>query len=111
MLLFGSKGSAISVAILWLLCELLGVSVSCSVVSDSLQPCGLYVAHQAPLAPQAPLSVGFSRQEYWSGQPFPPLGDLSDPGIELVSLASQADSLMLSVQGSLFGTLRHILRL
>ena len=33
-------------------------------------------------AHQAPLSVGFSRQEYWSGLPFPPPGDLPDPGIE-----------------------------
>ena len=31
---------------------------------------------------QAPLSMGFSRQEYWSGQPFPPPGDLPDPVIE-----------------------------
>ena len=30
---------------------------------------------------QAPLSVGFSRQEYWRGLPFPPLGDLPDPGV------------------------------
>ena len=34
------------------------------------------------VAYQAPLSVGFSRQEYWSGLPFPSPGDLSDPGIE-----------------------------
>ena len=34
------------------------------------------------VALQAPLSMGFSRQEYWSGFPFPPLGDLPDPGIE-----------------------------
>ena len=34
------------------------------------------------VARQAPLSTGFSRQEYWSGLPFPPLGDLPDPGIE-----------------------------
>ena len=34
--------------------------------------------------------VGFSRQEYWSGLPFPPPGDLPDPGIEPVSLASPA---------------------
>ena len=34
------------------------------------------------VARQAPLSVGFSRQEYWSGLPCPPPGDLSDPGIE-----------------------------
>ena len=36
---------------------------------------------------QAPLSVGFSRQEYWNGLPFPPPGGLPDPGIELVSSA------------------------
>ena len=39
--------------------------------------------------------MGVSRQEHWSGLPFPPLGDLSDPGIEPVSLW-QADSLPLS---------------
>ena len=39
---------------------------------------------------QAPLSMGFSRQEYWSGLPGPPPGDLSDPGIEPVSLTSPA---------------------
>ena len=33
-------------------------------------------------APQAPPSMGFSRQEYWSGLPFPLLGNLPDPGIE-----------------------------
>ena len=37
---------------------------------------------------QAPLSMGFSRQEYWSRLPFPPLGDLPTPGIEPVSLSS-----------------------
>ena len=37
--------------------------------------------------PQAPLSVGFSRQEYWSGLPCPPTGDLPNPGIKLVSPA------------------------
>ena len=44
------------------------------------------------VARQAPLSMGFSRQEYWSGLPFPPPGDLPDPGIELPSPALQADS-------------------
>ena len=39
---------------------------------------------------QAPLSMGFSRQEYWSGLPFPPPGDLSNPGIEPTSLTSPA---------------------
>jgi len=38
-------------------------------------------------------SVGFSRQEYWSGLPFPSPGDLPDPGIESRSPALQADSL------------------
>ena len=55
------------------------------------------------MAPQAPLSVGFPRQEYWSGLPFPSLGDLAEPGIEPVSPASPAllaDSLLLSQQGS-----------
>ena len=40
------------------------------------------------VAPQAPLSMGFSRQEHWSGLPFPPPGDLPDPGIEPPSTAS-----------------------
>ena len=42
------------------------------------------------VARQAPLSMGFSRQEYWSGVPFPPQGDLPDPGIGPESLASPA---------------------
>ena len=42
---------------------------------------------------QAPLSMGFSRQEYWSGMPFPSPGDLLNPGIEPGSPALQADSL------------------
>ena len=42
------------------------------------------------VAHQAPLSVGFSRQEYWSGLPCPPPGDLPNPGIKLVSLMSSA---------------------
>ena len=39
------------------------------------------------VACQAPPSMGFSRQEYWSGLPFPPPGDLPDPGTEPVSPA------------------------
>jgi len=39
------------------------------------------------LACQAPLSIGFPRQEYWSGLPFPSPGDYPDPGIDLASLA------------------------
>ena len=42
------------------------------------------------VACQAPLSIGFSRQEYWSGMLFPSPGDLPNPGIELESLRSPA---------------------
>ena len=48
---------------------------------------------------QAPLSMGFSRQEYWSGLPFPSPGDLPDPGIEPGSPALQADSLPTELRG------------
>ena len=67
--------------------------LSCSVVSYSLW---LFwtVAHQVPL------SMGFFRQEYWSGLPFPPPGHLPDPGIKPVSPVSpalQANSLPASL--------------
>ena len=65
-------------------------SVSRSVVSDSATP--WTVAHQAPL------SMGFSRQEYWSGLPFPCPGDLPSLGIEPGSPALQADSLPSELQ-------------
>ena len=45
------------------------------------------------VAYRAPRSMGFFRQEYWSGLPFPSPRDLPDPGIEPRSLALQADSL------------------
>ena len=45
------------------------------------------------IAHQAPLSMEFSSREYWSGLPFPPPGNLSDPGTELSSSSLQADSL------------------
>ena len=48
------------------------------------------------VAHQAPLSMGFPRQEYWSGLSFPSPGDLPDPGIEPMSPAWQVDSLPLS---------------
>ena len=47
-----------------------------------------YVAHQAPLP------MGFSRQEYWTGLPCPSPGDLPNPGIQPRSPALQADSLL-----------------
>ena len=46
------------------------------------------------VACQAPLSMGFSRQESWSGLPFPSPEDLPDSGIEPVSPALQADDLL-----------------
>ena len=66
-----------------------------SVMSDSETPW--------TVALQAPLSMGFSRQEYWSGLPRPHPGDLPQPGIKPASPAAsilQADSLLLSFWGS-----------
>ena len=51
------------------------------------------------VARKVPLSMGFSRQEYWSGLPFPSLGDLPDPGIKAISPALQADSLLTELGG------------
>ena len=68
------------------------VVFSCKVASDSESP--WTVAHQGPL------SMGFSRQEYWSGLPFPSPGHLPDPGIKPRSPALQVNSLPLSHQGS-----------
>ena len=42
------------------------------------------------VACQAPLSMGFPRQEYWSGLPFPPPRELPDPGMEATSPVSSA---------------------
>ena len=53
------------------------------------------------VACQAPLSMGFSRQEYQSGLPFPSPGDLSNPGIEAVSSVLQVDSLPTELLGKL----------
>ena len=50
----------------------------------SLKSCPTLQPH-ARVACQAPLSMGFSKQDYWSGLPYPSPGDLSDPGIESVS--------------------------
>ena len=54
--------------------SILFTSVSCLVLSSPATP--------QTVARQAPLSMGFPRQEYWSGLPFPPPGDLPDPGLE-----------------------------
>ena len=62
-----------------------------SLHAKSLQSC-LTLATLWTVAHQAPLSWGFSRQEYWSGLPFPPPGDLPHPGIEPLSQASPAST-------------------
>ena len=60
----------------------------------SLSGVGLFVTQWTSIvAYQAPPSMGFSRQEYWSGLPFPSPGDLPDPGIEPLSPSFQADAL------------------
>ena len=51
------------------------------------------------VAHQAPLFMGFSSQEYWSGLPFPSPGDLSKPGIKPGSPTLQADSLPTELRG------------
>ena len=60
----------------------------CLVVSNSF-------ATPWTVARQLPLSMGFLRQEYWGGLPFPSPGDLPDLGIEPVSPAWQGDSLLI----------------
>ena len=52
---------------------------------------------------QTSLSMGFSRQEYWSGLPCPPPGDLPNPGVETLSPALYADSLSTEPPGNLYG--------
>ena len=61
--------------------------LSLSVMSDSLQPCGLQPIRLL-------CAWGFSRQEYWSGLPYPPPGDLPNPGIEPRPPTLQANSLL-----------------
>ena len=60
-----------------------------SVCSQSFSGVQLFVTPWT-VAHQAPLSMGFSRQEYWSGLLFLPPGDLSDPGIKPMSPVSPA---------------------
>ena len=66
--------------------------------AESFSCVRLYVTLWA-VARQALLSMGFSRQEYWSGLPCPPPGDLPNAGIEPRSPALQADSLPAEPQG------------
>ena len=75
----------------WCACLRANLLQSCPTLWDSL---GFYVAHQAPL------SVGFPRQEYGTGLLWPPPGDLPDPEIKPASFMSPADSLPLVHLGS-----------
>ena len=72
-----------------------GVAKSRPWLSDWIESCCLFSQVQLfvtiwIVACQAPLSVGFSRQEYWSGMPFPSPGYLPNPGIKPMSLVSPA---------------------
>ena len=70
----------------------------CSCVCQTLSGVRLFVTPWT-VAHQASLSMGFSRQEYWSGMPFPPPVGLTDPGIKLQSPALQVDSVLSEPQG------------
>ena len=59
---------------------------------------------------QAPLSMEFSRQEYWSGLPFPPPGDLPYPGVKLGLLHCRQILYHLSHQGSIYYTFSQIIK-
>jgi len=88
-----ARESSFKALLIWVrsICNISILLFGRSVVFNSLTP--WTVAHQASQ------SMEFSRQKYWSGLPFPTPGDLSDPGIELVSPSWQADSLSLSHLG------------
>ena len=66
-----------------------------SIMKVKVKPLSLVQLFATPwtVAHQAPPSMEFSRQEYWTGLPFPFPGDLPDPGIEPRSPALQADAL------------------
>ena len=83
--------SFLEILLLWCFCCLRFWGMDClcvcqvaSVVPDSLWPHGLYIGCRAPQ------SMGFRRQDYWNGLSCPLLGDLPNPGTELMSLMSPA---------------------
>ena len=63
------------------------ILIQCNIVAAQLGVVSDPFATPWTVASQAPLSMGFSRQEYWSGLPFLSLGDLPDPGIKFMSPA------------------------
>ena len=97
-------------------------TVSPSISHEVMGPGESEVAQSCPtlcdpwtVAHQAPPSMGFSRQEYWSGLPFPSPGDLPHPGIEPRSPTLQADTLTSEPPGKHVGTrwqvIHHIRKL
>ena len=85
----GTQTSARGYLLLLSLFSLWVVSDSCN-PTDGSSPDSSVFATPWTVARQAPLSLGFSRQEYWSGFPYPLPVDLPDPGIKLTSPASRA---------------------
>ena len=77
-------------------------------VKNEISQSCLTLATPQTIACQVPLSIGFSRQEYWSGLPFPSPGDFPDPGIEPKSPALQADSLPTELQGKPDKCVKHL---
>ena len=71
--------------------------------SEVAQSCPRLFATPWSVDHQVPLSMGFSRQEYWRGLPFPSAGDLPNPGIESRSPALQADALTTEPPGKSYG--------
>ena len=74
-------------------------AAAAAAAAKSLQSCPTLCDPMDCTALQAPLSMGFSGQEYWSGLPCPPPGDLPNPGIEPRSPALQVDYLPSKPQG------------
>ena len=84
-----------------------GKSLVCSLLIRAVGVCECLVASVMPMtlwtvAHQAPLSIAFSRQEYWSGLPCPPPGDLPEPGIKLASACVSC------IASRFFYTLSHL---
>ena len=71
------------------MCVYIYIQTYINMGAKSLQSC-LTLCNPMDCSPQAPLSMGFSRQEYWSELPFPPPGGLPNPGTEPMSLTSPA---------------------
>ena len=88
--------------------SLLKESLVCACVrTEAISPVRLSVTPWT-VDRHAPLSIGFSRQEYWSGLPCPPPGDLPNSGIKPRSPAFQADSLPSEPPGKAKESLTHI---